>query len=478
MAKKGALFHLIGSMTPAEKRYFRLSAQKESSVYLQLFRAIERQEEYDEAALRKQFRNAPFTRQLHVAKNYLTSLIMRALRNYHAGGSAKQQVVALVQDAEILLGRELYDHCHYTLEKAWQLTTKHAYHAAQLEVLDLRRRLLLARGEGQARSMADVLQAEASVLEKCLHLNRTWALTNELLEKIRQKDFLELPQVSRQRPQSSVRSETLRRHMRYSWYFMNGERRKAEREVDALLRMLRELPEYISEEPGPYVTALGNKISMLLGEKRWKETEALLREMRGVPDAYKLKRNSRFTLRLWLRQYNLELEYYRDADKKEAALKLVKEISGFLAARAAALPLTYVLLFRFQFALVHFGAGDLKASLREVNEIINGDFGQERSDLQCTARLLNLVIHFELGNILVLRYAVDSAERFLLKHKALQANEKVLLGLFKKLSRGNRREYFQLFGSASGRLRQPAYDYFDFKGWVEGCLGNLSRFNS
>ena len=53
MAKKGALFQLVRSMTPPEKRYFRLFAQKESSVYLQLFRAIEKQKEYDEAALRK-----------------------------------------------------------------------------------------------------------------------------------------------------------------------------------------------------------------------------------------------------------------------------------------------------------------------------------------------------------------------------------------------------------------------------------------
>jgi hypothetical protein len=467
MAKKAALFRLIQSMSRSEKRYFRLFVQKEGANYLRLFAAIEKQKEYDEAAIRKQFKNESFAKQLHVAKNYLAELIMRALRNYHARSSVNAQVLGLLHEAEILFIRELYDHCGYALAKAEQLARDHEQHALGLEVLDAKRRLALVKSAGHGTLLATTLAAESGLIDKVSHLNKTWQLTTKLFENVAKKDFLEADLIARNSSHATIRSESLRRHVRYSWYFMNGQRKKGEKEVDALLAMLESHPHYISEDPSPYITALGNKISMLLGTERITETEALLLQMRKAPQVYKLKRNSRFTLRLWLRLFNLELEFYRDNRKADRALALTEEINRFLSEHASAVPVTYVLLFRFQFALVQYDAGDLRACLKEINAIINGDFGNERPDILCGVRLLNLVVHFELGNILVLRYIVDSTQRFLTKHKGLNAPEMVLLNLFKKLSRAEKSEYRSLFRT-SALVYKSGEDsgHFDFGRWM------------
>ena len=467
MTKKAALFHLIKSLSASEKRYFRLSAQREDSVYLRLFDVIEKIDAYDERIIRKQFAGERFTKQLHVAKIYLSGLIMRSLRNYHGDSTVDGKIHALLQDAGLLLMRELYDACFYALEKAARLALDHERNGFYMEVLDSQRRLMLARGAGQGDGLKEILAREKKIIGTADHLNQTWHLTSSLYGNAGNKDLLSHRVLEGKNDNSSIRSETLRRHIRYSWYFMNGERKKAEKEVDALLSMFERSAHYVAEEPAPYITALGNKISMLLGTRRWKETEELLARMRKVPEIYKLKNTSRFTLRLWLRLYNLELEYCRESGKNEKALVLVKEITQFLNDHSAAVPSTYVLLFRFQFALIYYGTGDLRSSLREINAVINGDFGKERPDIQCSARLLNLAVHFELGNILVLRYVVDSTQRFLEKHKPVSANEKVILSLVRQLSRAEKSRYRVLFRAADKTLvaEQP-FEYFDLRAWV------------
>ena len=67
MTKKGNLFFLIQSLSKSEKRYFKIFCfgQKVDKNYLKLFDAIDAQEVYDEAAIRRQFAKATFIQQLH-----------------------------------------------------------------------------------------------------------------------------------------------------------------------------------------------------------------------------------------------------------------------------------------------------------------------------------------------------------------------------------------------------------------------------
>ena len=69
------LFNLIQTLTPSEKRYFKLFAgqhekgKKSNSVHL--FEAIEKKRVYDEDVIKKNLKGKVFVKQLHVTKNYL-----------------------------------------------------------------------------------------------------------------------------------------------------------------------------------------------------------------------------------------------------------------------------------------------------------------------------------------------------------------------------------------------------------------------
>ena len=79
MAYSTDLFHLIQAMTKSEKRYFKLfsSFQSGNKVYIRLFNAIVKQENYDEEKLKKQLKISAFP----TVKTYLYNLIMRSLRS-------------------------------------------------------------------------------------------------------------------------------------------------------------------------------------------------------------------------------------------------------------------------------------------------------------------------------------------------------------------------------------------------------------
>ena len=143
------------------------------------------------------------------------------------------------------------------------------------------------------------------------------------------------------------------------------------------------------------------------------------------------------------------------------------------------IPNNYLLSFYYQFGYIHFQLGEYSESLVSINKILNTNFGDERSDLQTYARFLFLMIHFELGNITLLRYAVDNTRRFLKKRRgALFPFEKELLKFFSKLSVSSAYKYQTLFGKLSASLfkhhtedqRSNILDYLDFESWIKKRL--------
>lgn len=77
--KEDSLHKLIKSMHKGEKRFFAVYCSHygnaSEKIYLQLFRAIEKQKHYDEKALKKKFSGMSSEGHLHVIKNYLQNLI-------------------------------------------------------------------------------------------------------------------------------------------------------------------------------------------------------------------------------------------------------------------------------------------------------------------------------------------------------------------------------------------------------------------
>ena len=141
-----------------------------------------------------------------------------------------------------------------------------------------------------------------------------------------------------------------------------------------------------------------------------------LKKVKAVPKKYQLSA-ANFNIKLQLRSYNIELEIYRDLKTWDKGILLIEKIQLFLMQHQKIISDVYLLMLWYQFAYIYFMANDFDNALKWVNEIINRKFDAERKDLESYARLLNLMIHFELGNVMMLKYSVDNTRRWLRKQE-------------------------------------------------------------
>jgi hypothetical protein len=97
------LFALVKSLTPAEKRYFRLQAGIYSGdkAYMKLFDLLDQQNVFDEATL-KQEPGGSSASNFSVIKKYLFNKIIKSLKNYGAYRDSDSDLGDLIETYKIL----------------------------------------------------------------------------------------------------------------------------------------------------------------------------------------------------------------------------------------------------------------------------------------------------------------------------------------------------------------------------------------
>ncbi|MCG7859613.1 hypothetical protein MD537_21730, partial [Flavihumibacter sediminis] len=96
-------------------------------------------------------------------------------------------------------------------------------------------------------------------------------------------------------------------------------------------------------------------------------------------------------------------------------------------------------------ACLYFGSGDNEKAIDYLQKIINWKLDL-RTDLQCYARLLHLIAHYELGNFDLLEYLVKSVYRFMAKMGSLSIVEEEMFSFIRKsfqFAAGDERPAFQ-----------------------------------
>lgn len=140
------LFLLIMSMDRTEKRYFRLHAKagqgQADKNYLLLYDFLLKQPAWDEQAIRSAFPQAPFLRQLNVARDYLFHLILDALRSFHQGKTVISDFAKRLVEIEILFHRKQYAACSRIIDASIRRTIALQLPAQEIEIRKWELRLL------------------------------------------------------------------------------------------------------------------------------------------------------------------------------------------------------------------------------------------------------------------------------------------------------------------------------------------------
>lgn len=126
--KQEQLFQLIKSLSKEEKRHFKLYSGKYRNMtdnnYLKLFNAIDKQDVYDEVAIKEQFSGEAFVRQLTVTKYYLQKQIIRSLQDLHYEETVGLTALSLHHQIAILYRKGHYEICRDLVRKGIELSSE------------------------------------------------------------------------------------------------------------------------------------------------------------------------------------------------------------------------------------------------------------------------------------------------------------------------------------------------------------------
>jgi hypothetical protein len=160
-------------------------------------------------------------------------------------------------------------------------------------------------------------------------------------------------------------------------------------------------------------------------------------------------------------------------------LTLVPEIEQKLEEYALFLDPHRVLVFNYKIAMLYFGSGNYETSIDYLQKIINENVDL-RNDLQCYARVLHLMAHYELGNFEIIEYLIKSVYRFMARMGNLTVVEEEMfrfLGNSLKLSRYKLKPELEKFLQKikhleKNRFETRAFAYLDIISWVESKVYN------
>lgn len=498
MKPSNELFDLIKSLTKSEKRFFKLqsSLQSGDKNYVRLFDLIDKMEEYDEELVKKTFKGEKFIKHLPSEKNHLYKLILKALRSYYGETSVSSMLKQEIKNIEILYNKALIDECSKFLERAKKLAAKNEKFYYLFELIYWEKTLLEESFEdGKFIDLNKLIEEERDVLEKLSNLAAYHVLYSKINYVFRSggysrteenirivEEIVNDPLIKGKNTALSKRAATICYYTQAFCNLAKGDSATALEKFMRVKTILDEAPTLKADLTKRYIRTLSNIIVCLTDLKRFEEARETIEMMK------KLAGEEGFS------SPDIQTAIFKDAGLSQLqihhftgqftrGLAEMEELTKNLSVYEGKLHKEHELAFFYQFAYIHFGAGNYSKSLSWLNKVLNDNETDLRQDLYSYARLFNLVLHYELGNYDLLEYTIKSTVRYLQKRMRDFPVEKLIIEQFKKLIRAqsaaDKRKVFQHFREQLDLLIQKPEDevvlkYFDFKSWLESKISGES----
>ncbi len=498
------LFDLIKSLNPSEKRHFKLYAQRhivgEENNYLKLFETIDKQDEYDEEALKKKFRLEKFVQQIHVAKNYLYNLILKSLNEYHTVDSANIQLRELLNSSEILFDKGLYKQASKILIKLKEKAYRYEKQVYVLEVILLENKIVFAMQDMEAakKVITQGAKEEEQLLQDYQNARQYKYLSDKLKIFIKTKgivkgeeDTLELesiidnPLLNNELKAISYSTKYSFFHVYSKYFSVKEDYKHAYPYCHKLVNLIESHSEQISKNPQAYLLALNHLLAVLKELRKFDEFEDALKKLKSVQSktAHFQSRAFAYT---FIHEWNLA--FY--TGKYRECISLIPFLEDGLQKYDSLITSDLKLLFYFDLFYGYFVLEEYQHAVKWLNKILNDKRTEIRQDIRNFGMFVNIILHYEMKDYDLLEYLIRSAQRLLEKEKAAHKFELLVLSYIKRLIKGisadeQRKIYIQLrnkllfanlenylIAFSRGSSEKIILNTFDILAWLESKIEN------
>lgn len=450
MKSSDNLFHLIKSLTKAEKRYFTLSALKNSADknYTKLFSEIDRQTKgsiYNEQLIKERFKDEKFIKQLTFTKNYLYNLILKSLISFHSGNNIEARIYNLILSAKIFFKKSLYTDYFRNLETAKLLAEKTEKFGILLDIIKLQMRLvrLKDRKKYRHRNLYDeemkTIKKIENITEYSKLLNSYYKITkisDHARSKILYKETLSIldnPLLSKSKNALSVTALD-------KYYLLTIYKNEFIENYDMLFDTSLKRFELYKKNPAVFKSDLENKEMLLL---YWLLYYSVVS---GNFTYYKKHINDFVNLLdtnlisacevpdvIINGDYLQSLYCYKKGNLKDA-VKFAETIFVKIRSNESGQNKDDLLSFYFFYAKILFEFKSYLKALDVVKIIISHRYKDVRYDILSYSYFLEIFIHYELGNYQLAGSYILALSRKLSRHKEKELSEKIILKFFKEIS--------------------------------------------
>ncbi|PJA07328.1 MAG: hypothetical protein COX70_07160, partial [Flavobacteriales bacterium CG_4_10_14_0_2_um_filter_32_8] len=248
-----------------------------------------------------------------------------------------------------------------------------------------------------------------------------------------------------------------------------------------VIKIMENNPMIMKELPKRYVKALNNVMFAYMDYHDWDNCFAMIEKMKGLENQSGFE-SMDIQLKLFTFPHNGELlACLSKGDFNKAKESVIPSILAGIEKYKDKINNEEEMLFYYNISRVYVGCGEYKNALKYINLVLNYSETGLREDVYAFARLVNLIIHYELGNYDLLDYTIKSTKRFVAKSQKNYQFEAIFLRDFKKLIKiKNTDELQQLYVDFRKELlevlkdpyEKAANEYFDFISWLESKIEN------
>ncbi len=493
------LFKLIKSLTKSEKRFFKLtsSLQAGDKNYLKIFDFIDGQSEYDEEALKIQFKEEVFIKHLPSEKNHLYKLILKSLRSFYSEDSLSSIIKQELKNIEILYNKALFRECEKFVLKAKRLCIDGEKFYYQTEVIGWEKRLkeeALERGVF-SNDLSLLMEEEREVLEKLRnyaeyqvlyskinHIFRTGGFTRTEEEEKLVEEVADYHLIKGKNTALSVRASAMCYYIKGLCAATNNNYQDSYSFFKKTRSIIDNNPVIKSDLTQCYIMTLTHLLRCYIDSHNYSEAEMLIKDIRGL-SSQKGFNNINSEVKIVTQSTLLELIMFQRKGDFDGSMNVVQQINHLTQRYNEIISKEQYVSFCYYSAVSHFAQEDYKKALNLINEVLNDNEQNLRQDIYNFARMMNLIIHYELENYDFIDYVIKSLNRYLNKQERKQETEFLLIKAIRKLAKNpsavEKQHIFEdlklkleeLFANKHERV---VMEYFDLLAWVNAKLNKTS----
>jgi hypothetical protein len=490
-----ALFQLIKSLEKSEKRNFKLYVNRNSSTEdlktVQLFDALDKMENYDEPLLLK--KNPEIRKQqLSNIKASLYRQILSSLRLIKDADNIDIQLNELMGFARILYNKGLYLQSLKTLEKLKEIASEHNQVTFMQQALFFEKKIEMLHITRSMQDRAEKLTEQADYVNKRLNiisqlsdlslLLYSWYIKNGHARN--EKDEEEVDKFF-ERHLINIDGENISGfYGRLYWYqsncwkgFIKQNFLQYYRYTQKWFDLFEDNKKMIPVESIYYLKAMHNLLSAHFALGNRGKFAEVLKALEEFAETKEVVQNANTKIQTFIYLYTAKINKHFMEGNFTEGLYLVQEIEDRIEEYELQIDRHRILVLYYKIACLYFGSGDNEKAIDYLNKIIHWKVDL-RTDLQCYARLLHLIAHYELGNFDLLEYLTKSVYRFMAKMENLSLVEEEMFKFLRSAFQLSPKEIKPAFEKLLERIKRQennrfetrAFQYLDVISWLESKI--------